>query len=383
LETIVAKCLEKQPKKRYRSAGAVADDLDAFLEGRPILARPRGRVLKTWHWLSGVPLVGALIGRKVVRGSPGHRRFQAAMLLVLAMMPFFVVGGAMLWSRHAQAMPESVVFAGGLEQGVYNGISQSIADRLNRAEGVETSVVKTGGSMDNRARLIAGDVQIAPMQASAVRGDQLCVIAPLFYETAHLIVRDPELVRPDSTLDPTQLSGRRIAVGPSGSGSRRTADMILDSLNLPVDRTPREVIPWSELHSPDAPDIALICIGQGSSLVASLLKSDWRLMAIPQHVKIAMEHHPTLLPITIERTHYESSDLPPEGVQTVGTTAFLATRRDAPSALVQATLELLYQRPPIIIGLIPREHAVEWQNLIYHDTARRYFESLDSASQED
>jgi TRAP-type uncharacterized transport system substrate-binding protein len=221
------------------------------------------------------------------------------------------------------------------------------------------------------------------MQTSAVRGDDLCVIAPLFYEAAHLIVRDPELFNPTSTLDLTQISGRRIAVGPVGSGSRKTADMILDSLNLPPDQMSREVIAWSELYSSQAPDIALICIGRGSSLVDDLLKNDWRLMAIPQHVEIAMQH-PTLLPITINQTHYDASSvIPPEGIATVGTTAFLATRRDAPSALVQSTLELLYQPPRIFVGLIPREHAAEWQNLIYHDTARHYFELLDSNPEED
>lgn len=380
LETIVAKCLEKEPKKRYQSAAAVADELDAFLEGRPIVARPRGRFLKTWHWVSGVPLVGALIGRKVVRSSPGHRRFQTAMLLILAMTPFFVVGGAMLWSNHLQSMPQKVVFAGGLQQGVYNGISSALADRLSAAEGISTSRLETDGSMDNRRRLISKQVQIAPMQASAISGDELCVIAPLFYEAVHLLVRGPEFSGVQSLLDPKLISGHRIAVGPIDSGSRMTADMILDSLGLPADKTPREVIRWPELLSPDAPDIALVCIGRGSSLVAGLLSNGWRLMEIPQGIDISMQH-PTLLPMTIDRTHYASDGVPEGGIATVGTTAFLATRRDAPSALVQSTLELLYQPPQIFVGLIPRERAAEWQGLLdFHPTARRYFASRDAIS---
>jgi eukaryotic-like serine/threonine-protein kinase len=61
LDTICLKCLEKSSEKRYATAGALADDLQRYLDHRSILARPAGPVEKLVRWSRRNPAVAAAL----------------------------------------------------------------------------------------------------------------------------------------------------------------------------------------------------------------------------------------------------------------------------------------------------------------------------------
>jgi serine/threonine protein kinase/tetratricopeptide (TPR) repeat protein len=59
LETICARCLEREPSARYHSAHDLAEDLERWLEGRPILARPVSPPAQLWRWSKRKPAMAA------------------------------------------------------------------------------------------------------------------------------------------------------------------------------------------------------------------------------------------------------------------------------------------------------------------------------------
>lgn len=84
-EIICLKCLQEEPSRRYSSAAALAEDLENWLAGRPINARPTGTAERLWRWCRRNPALAGSFG------------FAAAALLAFAV----VAGGFAFYREQA------------------------------------------------------------------------------------------------------------------------------------------------------------------------------------------------------------------------------------------------------------------------------------------
>ena len=86
LDTILAKCLRKEPEARYRTVDALIDDLDRHVSGEPVLARPDGGWYRASRFiqrhsdyvaLASAALVAVLIGLGVAMIQAQRARTEA------------------------------------------------------------------------------------------------------------------------------------------------------------------------------------------------------------------------------------------------------------------------------------------------------------------
>ncbi|HET6582849.1 MAG TPA: TAXI family TRAP transporter solute-binding subunit, partial [Nannocystaceae bacterium] len=149
------------------------------------------------------------------RRSSGRR--WLALLVVVAAAVALAVGLARRQAGHGD-----VRIATGQKGGTFLPLGETLAAGFAKdVDGARFSALESPGGTVSIEMLEAHQAELA-LLSNHVRGaSSLSLVAPLYEETLHVVVR-----RTANLASPLDLRGRRISVGPAGSGTESIADSV-------------------------------------------------------------------------------------------------------------------------------------------------------------
>jgi len=286
-----------------------------------------------------------LLQRLRRRRAPGTTAVTVRELSRVLLFAGLVIGLAFFiaWHFVRPAPPDHFVIATGTESGAYHLFAQRYRDQL-ATEKIRVELRPTSGSVEN-LKLLSDDesgVEVALIQGGIAHGGEeepaLRSLGALYYEPLWVFYRaDTELNRL------TQLSGRRIAAGPEGSGTRKLAVTLLEASGATrqaAQLSPLTGMPAAQALRQGRVDAALFVASPSAPVVQNLLKDpEIRLMNLA-HAEAFAQRFSYLSAVTLLRGSVDiAADLPPRNVNMVAVTAHLVAREDFHPALVSVLLQ--------------------------------------------
>lgn len=290
-----------------------------------------------------------------------------------------IVFSVVVWLATRETLPRKIRIATAEEGGLYSEFGEALRQSLAEQTGRKVEVVHTRGSVENRKLLASGEVDVAIIQGGAVSIDDLSVIAPLYPEVVHVVVRRGEGI--DSI---AELKGRRVVFGPEGSGMRASADRVLEHYSLDGKTVTPADHYFSDLLSESEIDGAIITTGLMNRDLQKVLGSgDFDLLPIRGAEAIAVKEpyfELTQLPRGLYR---EEVVIPAQATPTLATTALLAVRNNEDDLMIDSLMEAIYdgglelQFPT----LISRNDALDRSPVSLHPVSRVFFNPPDQIGQ--
>lgn len=168
---------------------------------------------------------------------------MALRLLDRAALPAAIIAifGA-LWAVYelAKALdlipPDRLSIAAGAPGSAYHAVAQRYRTILAR-DGITLDILETRGSVENAAALAEGRAEVALLQGGVDPPEEFDAeaLAAVFLEPLLVLTRAPL----DDPADPALWTGRRVAAGPQGSGTRAAVERMVAALGI---ETPRDAL---------------------------------------------------------------------------------------------------------------------------------------------
>lgn len=223
--------------------------------------------------------------------------------------------------------PRSFRLAAGQPGGMYEAVAVSLREELAR-EGYNVRILETAGSSENAELLRTGGTDVGLIQS----GTELLAdiggstaLSELFYEPFWLFARRGAVGVVDGV---PILTGKRVSIGPEGSGTNATARAIIsESASKPValELTTAEAVQGLTDGTIDA---AFFVVAANAPLIADLVAvPDIEIIPIP-NVEGYARRLPYLSPVTLFRGVLDPKQppMPPEDMSMLAARATLMAR---------------------------------------------------------
>lgn len=306
--------------------------------------------------------------------------------LLLIFVPAFLVVGAAFWATFQfvePAPPKTISISTGGPKGAYFGYGQQYAKILKRS-GITLKVVPSAGSIQNLHRLTTTDeagVNIALMQGGISNQDKTAGVMSLgriFLEPLWVFYRkDLEITKL------TDLKDKRIAVGPSNSGTRHLATSLLTANNITDANS--QLLKLSGKNAIDAllkgtVDAVFLVIAPRSPFIKELLKNQNLKLMNFERAEAYTRIFPFLSKVTLPQGTIDFvKNIPANDISLVATSAALVAKDDlhpALAGLLVGALKEVHAKGDIFqkIGQFPQSTDPEYP--ISDDTERSYKEGV-------
>ena len=246
--------------------------------------------------------------------------------------------------RRMTALPKTVTLATGPKSGRYSQLIERLAAKFQNRFSTSVNQVPSQGSLQNLKLLTEGKVDFALYQPGTV--DVLEVSAPpdtrnvrfvanLYLQPVHFVVR-----RDAGIEGPTDLEGKRVAVGLSDSGDYAASLVLLNHFHISEESLDAEHLEYPEIKQrfeAGTLDAAFMTVGVQAPILSELLLTHGcDVLDIPYPKALATKNA-AMVEYTIPAGFYsaDSDAIPAEDVHTVALAAQLLTREDVPSNLVE------------------------------------------------
>jgi TRAP transporter TAXI family solute receptor len=267
---------------------------------------------------------------------------------------------------------DTLTLATGSEKGVYYPLGQGIAEVAKKSD-IKINVLSSQGSVENLYWLSKGKAQLCMAQSDTVYNaynglgrftekiTNIQAIASLYTEAVHILIRNPLYIR---KID--DFRGKRISIGPEGSGTESNALAILEAAGI----TPNEIQIF-HLNSEDSVkalnegkvDIIFFTSGYPFDVVKIMTqnKSVYFFEPNPEILQRLIDIYPFFVITAIPPGTYPNQD---EDITTVGVAALLIGRDDLDSSLVYALTKSIFANRAVIESYHKKGHDIRLKSAL-------------------